>query len=119
MARKGLPLALTYSINGGRSRALALFGARNEYNTKAGLYYSRYQAVISGQQAGDVVTYQVSGGSICSRAVRYNVANATGDPILLVFSRRITRAPNSILRAAFYLNYYTDALDASGYSYDV
>jgi hypothetical protein len=67
-----------------------------------------------------VVTYQVSGGSSLLGPFSYNVANATGNPILLVSAEDYTGTnPTYPPGGPFYLNYYTDALDAGGYSYDV
>jgi hypothetical protein len=121
LARKGLALNLSYSINGGPSQS-ANFSEKlgDFYNEESGTYYSKYEVVISGQSAGDNVAYQVSGGAN-NIAGNYTVTSATGHPILLVAAEDYSGAfptygdptqPN-------YLQYYTDALDAGGYAYDV
>ena len=53
------------------------------YNQDSGIYDSKYEAVISGQQAGDDVSYEASRG-IHSIAGNYTVTSATGHPILVV-----------------------------------
>jgi hypothetical protein len=121
LARKGLPLTLTYSINGSPDQNAGFIAEVGErYNTKPGLYYTKYQAVIPGLQAGDVVTYQISGGSSNLGPYTYNVVSATGNPILLVSAEDYTGTnPTYPPGGPFYLSYYTAALDAGGYSYDV
>jgi hypothetical protein len=122
LARKGLPLALTYSINGGASQTASFSEEFGEfYNQAPGTYYSRYVAVVSGQQAGDSVSYQISAGANQLGPYNYSVASATGNPILVVAAEDYTGtnptyANNS---APNYLSYYTAALDAGGYAYDV
>ena len=64
LARKGLDLSLTYSLNGGSPQTAGFTEKLGEfYNHQPGTYYSRYEALISGQQVGDLVSYQVVGGS--------------------------------------------------------
>ncbi|MEJ2600687.1 MAG: M14 family zinc carboxypeptidase [Anaerolineales bacterium] len=122
LARKGLPLTLTYSINGGASQTTGFSEKFGEfYNQGPGTYYSRYMAVISDQQAGDSVSYAITGGASQLGPYIYSVASASGNPILVVAAEDYTGtnptyADNS---APNYLNYYTDALDAGGYTYDV
>jgi hypothetical protein len=122
LARKGLNLSLAYSINGGAPQSAAFAEKLGEtYNEETGIYYSKYAAVIGGQQAGDSVTYQVSGGASNLGPYAYSVTRATGNPILLVAAEDYSGGnpvyadptqPN-------YLAYYTAALDAGGYAYDV
>ena len=91
LARKGLPLDLTYNINNGPDQQGNFSEKLGEfYNQDSGIYYSKYEAVISGQQAGDDVSYEVSGGS-SSIAGNYTVTSATGHPILVVAARRLQR----------------------------
>ena len=87
---------------------------------KPGIYYSRYQAVIPGQQAGDTVTYSISAGASQLGPYSYAVASATGNPILVVAAEDYSgNYPPYPPGGPFYLSYYTDALDAGGYDYDV
>lgn len=121
IARKGMPLTLSYSINGGSSQS-ATFSEKlgSIYNESSGRYYSRYEAIISGQQTGDMVSYEISGGA-SMLPYMYSVTSATGNPILVVAAEDYSgpspgyadnTQPN-------YLDYYTAALDAGGYEYDV
>lgn len=120
VARKGLALDLSYSINGGSAQSAAFneeFG--DYYNETAGVYYSRYQAVIGGQQAGDNVAYQVSGGG-SHIAANYSVSKTSGHPVLIVAAEDYSGPyPDYHPPRPNYLAYYTDALDAGGYAYDV
>ncbi len=122
LARKGLNLTLTYSINGGPEQTAGFTEKLGTiYNEKSGVYYSQYQAVISGQGEGDSVIYQITGGDSQLGPYSYSVASATGNPILVVAAEDYsgnypTYHPGN---KPHYLEYYTDALDAAGYAYDV
>ena len=121
LARKGLGLTLTYSINGGPEQT-ASFAEKlgSVYNEKSGTYYSKYQAVISGQSAGDNVTYRVAGGASDLGPYTYSVVSATGNPILVVAAEDYSGAyPTYPPGGPHYLAHYTDALNAGGYAYDV
>jgi hypothetical protein len=123
LARKGLPLTLSYSVNGGPAQTAGFSEKLGTiYNDKSGTYYSKYQAVIGGQVAGDSVTYQIIGGTTGDLGpYSYSVVSATGNPILVVAAEdysgsRPTYHPSN---RPHYLEYYTAALDAAGYAYDV
>ena len=120
LARKGLSLTLTYSINSGASQTAGFTEKLGDrYNEEPGTYYTSYEAVISGQQAGDSVSYEIAGGSSLI-AGSYTVESATGNPILLVEAEDYTGTnPTYPPGGPFYLGYYTAALDAGGYAYDV
>ncbi|MGE5601559.1 MAG: M14 family zinc carboxypeptidase, partial [Nitrososphaerales archaeon] len=123
LARKGLALQLTYSINGGAEQTAAFAEKLGTvYNEKPGVYYSRYQAVITGQQAGDSVTYSIRAGAGQLGPYSYSVGSATGNPILLVAAEDYTgNYPTYPPGGPFYLNYYTAALDSGPYAgkYDI
>ncbi len=122
VARKKTKPKLYYQINGGhwqKARLKEQFG--RFYNDAPGLFYTRYTGKIRGQQAGDTVTYKLK----CRRKLlgpyAYTVASANGNPILIVAAEDYSgdnptyedpSGPN-------FLQFYTDALDAGGYSYDV
>jgi hypothetical protein len=126
LARKELELTLYYSVNGG-SEQTAGFTERLGaiYNDRSGTYYSKYEAVIGGQSAGDNVSYRIAwnGGELGSYS--YQVLSATGNPILVVSAEDYsdasgwTRPPYPSGSGPHYLQYYTDALDTGGYAYDV
>jgi hypothetical protein len=118
-ARKELSLELEYTINGGAPQTASFSEALGEtYNDKPGLYYSRYVANVPGQQAGDAITYQINGGAN-TPAGAYTVESASGNPILIVAAEDYTGVMPNQGGGPNFLAYYTDALDAGGYAYDV
>jgi hypothetical protein len=122
LARKELALTLHYSVNGGSEQTAGFSEKLGEtYNDKSGTYYSRYVAVISGQNTGDNVGYRIVWGDGQQHGPHsYSVMSATGNPILVVAAEDYSGFyPTYPAGGPFYLGYYTDALDAGGYQYDV
>jgi len=118
LARKGLDLTLC--VNGGCETGRFTEKLGNYYNDQPGVYFSRYVAVISGQSAGETITYEIRGGGTTLGPYTYSVANATGYPILVMAAEDYTgQYPTYPSGGPLYLSYYTDALDAGGYAYDV
>ncbi|MCP3940131.1 MAG: zinc carboxypeptidase [Desulfobacteraceae bacterium] len=120
LALKGLPLTLTAS---GGDATLFTEKLGNRYNDKPGTYYSRYVAYITGQSEGSTVTYSIDDGSGDPELHSYQVAAATGNPILVLAAEDYDGENNDPVytdsTAPNFLHYYTDALDAGGYAYDV
>jgi hypothetical protein len=122
LARKDLTLSVDYTINGGSTLSAGFTEELGErYNDVSGIYYSKYQAVIPGQQAGDSVLYQINFDGTALGPYGYAVTSATGNPILLVAAEDYsgTNPDYGDPTQANYLHFYTDALDAGGYAYDV
>jgi hypothetical protein len=118
LARKGLNLTLSVSSGHGSTPFVEELGA--VYNEKSGVYYSRYVATITGQNATDNVTYQISGGESIIGPYSYTVDSATGNPILIMAAEDYTGAnPTYPPGGPFYLSFYTQALDDAGYVYDI
>lgn len=124
LARKELNLTLNYSINGGSEQTAGFSEKLGEtYNDKSGTYYSKYEAVIAGQGAGNNVSYRISwdGGEL--GPYNYSVLSATGNRILVVsaedYSGPYIDPPYPPGSGPYYLDYYTNALDAGNYAYDV
>lgn len=120
LARKGL--ALNLSATGGSATPFTE-QLGNRYNDRSGTHYSRYVAYITGQSAGTEVTYSINPGSNALGPFSYEVASATGNPILVLaaedYSGGYNDPPYADTTAPNFLDYYTDALDAGGYAYDV
>lgn len=123
LARLGQrPPQLYYQINGGKWRQGNLKEMLGEfYNDIQGLYYCAYRGYIDRQQTGDKVKYYVRKGKTTLGPYTYTVENGSRSSILVVSAEDYTgeypeyedqSGPN-------YLSYYTDALDAGGYDYDV
>jgi hypothetical protein len=121
LARKGLDLTLSYSINGGDSEQSGFIEKLGVfYNEKTGVYYSRYVSVINNQGAGDNVSYRIIGDSSELGPYSYSVVSATGNPILIMAAEDYTGLyPTYSCTVPCYLSYYTDALDSGSYSYDI
>jgi hypothetical protein len=66
LARKGLPLTLTYSINGGPEQTAGFSEKLGDfYNEEPGTYYSRYEAVISASRPAIVSATRSMGAAAC------------------------------------------------------
>jgi hypothetical protein len=88
------------------------------------VYYSQYEAVIKNQHTGNNVTYQIVGKNVGLGPYNYTVNSATGHPILVMAAEDYSGA-NPVYEPPYsntqpnFLQYYTAALDAGGYDYDV
>jgi hypothetical protein len=125
VARKQLDLKLKFSINGGDAQEAGFSEQLGiVYNDRPGTYYSRYVAVIDGQSAGDNVNYWFEGATTGDLGpFSYSVMSATGNPILVMaaedYSGWNIHPSYPPGPGPHYLGYYTDALDAGGYAYNV
>ena len=122
IGRKKYRPKLYYQINGGHWKKVWLkerFG--RFYNEAPGLFYTRYVGEIRGQQAGDTVTYKLKARNTQLGPYRYAVPSATGNPILVVAAEDYsgTEPEYGDPSGPNYLSFYTEALDAAGYAYDV
>jgi hypothetical protein len=119
LARKGL--ALTLLATGGNPTSFTE-QLGNRYNDRSGTYYSRYVAYINGQSPGNF-EYSISAGDDTLGPYGYEVISATGNSILVLaaedYSGGYNDPPYADTSAPNFLAFYTDALDAGGYSYDV
>jgi murein tripeptide amidase MpaA len=123
LARKGVPPILLYRINGGGMRAAAFTKMLGKtYNDRPGTYYCGYKAFIPRQKAQDEVTYYIVSHNTRLGPYGYKVESANASPILIVSAEDYTGDYPPFdppLDGPQYLNYYTEALDAGGYAYDV
>ncbi|MDH3236812.1 MAG: M14 family metallopeptidase, partial [Alphaproteobacteria bacterium] len=80
LARKDLDLQLAYND------AVVPFAEQlgERYNVASGIYYSRYVATISGQQAGDTIAYSILVNGEPAETHSYAVESASDHPILLM-----------------------------------
>ena len=119
LARKGSDLTLCVNGNCCSDCFAEELGAI--YNDQPGTYFSRYVAYIDGQSEGDEVSYTITNGDTTLGPFSYTVAQASGNPILVVAAEDYTGEYPVYEPTAepSYLSYYTDALDAGEYSYDV
>lgn len=121
LACKGLDMTLYYGINSDPEQTAGFVEKLGTtYNENPGVYYNRYQAVITGQSAGDTVTYRIVGGTTEIGPYNYSVINASDNPILVVAAEDYNGLyPVYPSPGPHYLVYYTDALDAGSYAYDI
>ena len=121
LMRRGQPAFLLYLVNN-RFR-LAFFREKfgETYNTRPGVYYSRYVANIDGQSTGSVQRYYIYSRGGWMGPYSYTAGTVTDNPILIMAAEDYSgdfptytdqSGPN-------YLDFYTRALDANGYSYDI
>ncbi len=122
-------VTLNYSINGGEAQtaptseapAGEVFGGNNAYNT----YYSYLRGEIPGITVGDSVEYWFTAGESSSDHQTFAVVDDADAQVLVVAHEDRTGGSNVPAYAstdpalANYLSSYTDALDASGVTYDV
>ncbi|HUG88841.1 MAG TPA: M14 family zinc carboxypeptidase [Actinomycetota bacterium] len=122
-------VTLRYRINGGATQTAStseaadgeVFGGNNAYNT----YYHYLRGEIPGISVGDSVEYWFTAGSSSSDHQTFEVVEDADADVLILAHEDRTGAVNIPGYASTdpnvpnYLSSYTDALDASGVSYDV
>ncbi|MCP3944856.1 MAG: zinc carboxypeptidase [Desulfobacteraceae bacterium] len=128
LVRKWRYPILKYSINDGSWRYAWFKKVKGKfYNTEPGTYFTRYRAIIPGQNQGDVVKYKIRARKDEVGPFSYSVEKASGSKVLIVSAEDYTgiypsynpEDPDSPPPAPIYLHYYTEALEAAGYLYDV
>ncbi len=116
------PPKLYYKINDRRWRSEKFKEMLGEfYNETPGLYYSGYRASVRKQQTGDTVKYYIQKGQNFLGPYTYTVEIANDSSVLVVSAEDYSgQYPDYVDQTApNYLGFYTDALDANGYIYDV
>ena len=121
LARRNQPVFLLYKVNDRWRWTNFVQSLGETYNTEPGIYFSRYVAKIEGQSTGSVQRYYIYSRDGWMGPHTYTADTITDNPILIMAAEDYTgdfptytdqSAPN-------YLDFYTEALDANGYSYDV
>ena len=124
-------LRLNYSINGGRtvSKAISEWAGGERYGDDGNIWFAEYRGDVTGQSVGDSVEVWFtavdtpSGGGnqkatkIESERFTYDVVYTGGAEVLVLADN----SPGTALGGGApleYVEYYTDALDANGVTYD-
>ena len=118
-------ITMKYRVNGGRerSRSTEEWDGGERYGDEGDYWYHRMRGVVRGADEGDEVEVWFEAREATSRSFTYTVRSDTGNNVLVLAQEDYTG--NSAFPAypsadgPFYLDYYTDALDANGVDYDV
>jgi hypothetical protein len=130
--REHKQLRMHASVNGGRAVVSAPqeWGGGERYGTDGSIWYAEYRGEVSGVDPGDQVEVWFtavdtpSGGGAPSASMiesehfTYEVVSTSGADVLIVADNS-PGTPLGGTAALEYLDYYTDSLDANGYSYEV
>jgi Zinc carboxypeptidase len=127
-ARRDLgPITLRYSINGGRVRSARTseWKGGKRYGDDGDYWYHNMRGQVRGTDPGDEVEvwFESRREDVESRSFTYTMRSDSNARVLVLAAEDYTG--NSALPAypstdgPFYLNYYTDALDANGIEHDV
>ena len=123
LAKRSLgQVRLMYKINGGRTKSASTsrWNGGERYGPGAGAHYHVVQGTVRGTAPGDDVTVWFEGGKQRSGSFTYRVVSDTGKRVLIVAAEDYTGAsPIQGVTAPKYLDYYTEALDATGVQYDI
>ena len=121
LARKNSPTFLLYKVDGRWRFDRFRPSLGDTYNTKPGIYYNRYVANIKRQSTGSKQRYYIFSRDGVLGPYSYTADLITDNPILVLAAEDYsgdfpTYTDQSALN---YIDYYTAALDANGYRYDV
>ena len=121
LMRNDQAASLIYKVNNRWRRAEFIEKLGETYNTKTGVYYSRYVATIEGQSTGSVQRYYIFSPDGRMGPYTYTAGTVTENPILIMAAEDYSgEFPTYVDQSApNYLEFYTQALDANGYGYDV
>ena len=116
---------LRYRINGGavQQKPASLWNDGQRYYQEAGEYYHRFRGEVTGTQPGDRVEvwFKDADSSRRSESFTYNAVNESGNRVLVLAAEDYSGPTPGDLPPAGpnYLQRYTDALAANGFTPDV
>lgn len=122
IAQRGLgDVTLKYSINGDDpvSATTEEWTGGDRYGGQTGVHYRIVSGFVTGTEPGDSVEVWFEGGGEVSESFTYEAVEESTDDVLIVAAEDYTGASPGQAGGPNYLDYYTDALDANGTSYDV
>lgn len=122
IAQRGLgDVTLKYSINGDDpvSATTEEWTGGDRYGGQTGVHYRIVSGFVTGTEPGDSVEVWFEGGGEVSESFTYEAVEESTDDVLIVAAEDYTGASPGQTGGPNYLDYYTDALDANGTSYDV
>lgn len=114
------PVRMVYRINGGRRHVVQTdeWDGGEHYGAENDLYYAWRRATVTGQQPGDDVTVHFEARGTKSEPFTYTVADDIGGDVLVVADNSPGTPLGGETPGDAYLPYYTDAIEANGYSWD-
>ena len=127
-ARRDLgPIRLRYRINGGRVRTASTSEWRGgeRYGDEGDYWYHRMRGQVRGTDPGDEVEvwFDAPREDVESRSFTYEVRSDSNARVLVLavedYTGFSTAPPYPSAAGPFYLDYYTDALEANGIEHDV
>jgi hypothetical protein len=110
-----------YPVNGGaiQSAPTSEWTGGDRYGPGSGKYFAVMSGTVTGTNPGDSVEVWFEGGGETSDSFTYAVESDSGADVLVVAAEDYTGASGQAGAGPFFLDYYTDALDDNGTSYDV
>ncbi len=120
--KKGM--RLYYTINGDTDKVKFQRSYGKDFNSKSGVHYDRFEAIIEDQKPGDEVSYWIVRKGEQLGPYNYQVGGGHEAEVLLLaaedYSTGLNNAPAYLDNTQpNYLHFYTDALDAAEISYNV
>jgi hypothetical protein len=115
---------VNWQVNDGavQSAPLSEYEGGTKYG-KPGVYYHRLRGQVTGFDAGDQVRVWFSAGGLSSSAFTFGAVNKTAGDVLVLAAEDYTGNSNVFGKGPHdgpqYLDYYRDALQKLGVSYDV
>jgi hypothetical protein len=122
LAKRSLgDVTLQYSIDGGdaQSAPTSEWDGGDRYGGATDRYYRVMSGVVTGTDPGDEVEVWFEGGGETSDSFTYEAVSESGADVLVLAAEDYTGASPNQAGGPNYVDYYTDALDANGTSYDV
>lgn len=113
-------VTVKWRINGGAVQS----GPTTEWTggekfSPAAVHYRQMRGVVTGTDPGDSVQVWFEGGGATSESFTYEAVSESGDRVLVVAAEDYTGASPAQTPGPHYADYYTDALDANGVSWDL
>ncbi len=123
------PVTVHWTVNtGGEHTAeTTAYDGGERYGAQLDVYYHELRGAVTGTSPGDAVKVWFEAGGLRSQSFGYTVRSDTGHRVLILAAEDYSGKPGAATESPAYasrtepnhLQYYKDALDANGISYDV
>jgi hypothetical protein len=123
------PVTVHWTVNAGaeQSAATTEYQGGERYGGQLNVYYHELRGTVTGTSPGDDVKVWFEAGGQRSQSFGYSVRSDTGHRVLIMAAEDYSGKPGAATEfpayasrtSPNYLQYYKDALDSNGISYDV